>query len=117
VKLGLLSNRGMALVLVGIGVGWELDLFDRIDYRSVYAQASALSAMVSKWIIAAMVVAALAALRVLSAAWMVIRFHGYELSRAGDDLRLECGLLTRVTATIPRRRVQLVSIHQTLFQR
>ena len=38
--------------------------------------------------------------------------HGFRLLRAGDDLRLEYGLLTRVTATIPIHRIQALTIQE-----
>jgi putative membrane protein len=54
----------------------------------------------------------LALLRLLSIAVGVLRLHGFRLTRAGDDLRTEYGLLTRVSATIPLRRVQTVTISE-----
>ena len=35
----------------------------------------------------------------------------------GDDLRLSCGLLTRVSATVPRKRIQFISVQQNLIMR
>jgi putative membrane protein len=45
-------------------------------------------------------------------AWAVIRLYGFRLIRARDDLRTTFGLLTRVAATIPRHRIQAVTILQ-----
>jgi putative membrane protein len=50
-------------------------------------------------------------------AWSGVRLHDFRLSRVGDDLRTEYGLLTRVTATIPLRRVQTLTIRQAPLQR
>lgn len=117
IKLGLLSDRGMAIVAIGLGAAWEFGLLNRIGFSSFYRQ------HVASWwnwtgllLAIAVLVVAFLGLRVLSAVWMVLRFHGYALERDGDDLRLRCGLLTRITATVPARRVQLVSVHQTRIQ-
>src|SRR5688500_6823294 len=50
-------------------------------------------------------------------AWAVLRLHEFRLSRVGEDLRTEYGLLTRVTATIPLKRVQTLTIHEAPLQR
>ena len=39
------------------------------------------------------------------------------LTRVREDLRIEFGLLTRVAATIPIRRVQTITIQQGLLHR
>ncbi len=118
VKLGLISNRGMALVALGLGLAWEFDLYKRFNlYSMIQQQASHWNSVASLITLAAFMIGAFALLRLLSIVWIVLHFHNYDLRRQGDDLRLTCGLLTRVTATIPRRRIQLVSVRQTLFQR
>jgi putative membrane protein len=39
-----------------------------------------------------------------------VRYYGFTLREWGDDLRSEYGLMTRITATIPRRRIQVLTI-------
>ena len=53
----------------------------------------------------------------LSMLWAVVRLHGFRLSRVGDDLRSEFGLTTRVSATIPIRRLQSLTIREPLLYR
>ena len=69
----------------------------------------------------AVVAGVLGVLRVSSLAWAVLRLHGFRLSRAGEDLRIETGLLTRVAATIPLRRIQTLTVREgplhRLFER
>jgi putative membrane protein len=65
----------------------------------------------------AVAAAALAALQIASIAWTIVRWHGFRLTRAGEDLRTEFGLFTRVTGTIPLRRIQTVTIHEGPLQR
>jgi len=50
--------------------------------------------------------------RLVSTAWGAIRLYGFRLTRAGDDLRTEFGLFTRVATTIPLRRVQTMTIRE-----
>ncbi|NIP77844.1 MAG: PH domain-containing protein [Gemmatimonadetes bacterium] len=47
----------------------------------------------------------------------VVRFHGFTLTRAGDDLRREYGLFSRHHSTVPLERVQAVRIEETLLRR
>jgi putative membrane protein len=47
----------------------------------------------------------------------VVRFNGFTLSRSGDDLRREYGLLSRHHSTVPPERVQAVRIEETLLRR
>lgn len=54
---------------------------------------------------------------VVSIAASIVRFHGFTLARAGDDLRREYGLLTRHHATVPLERVQAVRVEETLLRR
>lgn len=121
VKLGLISNRGTAAVLVVLGAAWQFDLLDRLPLPSMdwetIVRAGGTSGLAGWTTLLLFVAAAMALLRLLSMCWVILKFHGYELVRIGDDLRMSCGLLTRVTATVPRSRIQLVSIRQSLFQR
>ena len=45
-------------------------------------------------------------------AWATLRLHGFRLTREGEDLRTEYGLLTRVAATIPLRRIQTLTLRE-----
>ena len=53
--------------------------------------------------------------RIFSVTWALIRLHDFRLTQQGDDLRAEYGLLTRVAATIPRRRIQTITIRESLL--
>jgi putative membrane protein len=57
-------------------------------------------------------IALLLAMRLLSMIWSFVRLYGFRLERAGDDLRAEFGLFTRVMATIPLRRIQTLTIRE-----
>lgn len=47
----------------------------------------------------------------------LVRFHGFTLTRTGDDLRREYGLFSRHRSTVPLERVQAVRIEETLLRR
>jgi putative membrane protein len=49
--------------------------------------------------------------------WSFLRLHEFRLTRVGDDLRTEYGLLTRVTTTIPLKRVQSLTVTESPLQR
>jgi putative membrane protein len=121
-RYGLINNRGMVVVGALVGLAWQLDLFDRFWSRLegfkdlpswlgkdhwLTAAAAALAALV----------AFVALLRVLSLGHALLAFHRFTLSRSGEDLRIESGLFTRVTATIPRHRIQLLSIQSGVLAR
>jgi putative membrane protein len=59
----------------------------------------------------------LLALLALSAAWHVIRLHDYRLTRQAGGFRIECGLLTRRSATVPRERIQFLTVSESVLQR
>jgi putative membrane protein len=54
---------------------------------------------------------------VVSIVATVARFHGFTLTRVGDDLRREHGLFSRRHTTVPLGRVQAVRIEETLPRR
>jgi putative membrane protein len=54
---------------------------------------------------------------VLSVFVSIVRYHGFTLSRAGDELKRSYGLLSRHHSTVPLERVQAVRIEQTLLRR
>ncbi|HET9209586.1 MAG TPA: PH domain-containing protein, partial [Thermoanaerobaculia bacterium] len=56
-------------------------------------------------------------LRLISMVWTLSRLYGFRLIAEGEDLRTEYGLFTRVTATIPLRRIQTLTIREGLLHR
>lgn len=128
---GLLDNRGMVLVGAAYGVLWEAGLFrgvwDRLAggvYGPGLVRDTALTIAAGNVpplariaVLVAGLVGLLLLVRVLSMIWSGVRLHEFTLARVGEDLRTEYGLLTRVTATIPLRRVQALTIRETPLQR
>jgi putative membrane protein len=127
VLLGFLENRGLIVVGAFYGLLWETGilgpLWDRIFEDGAYAPGMVRNAMrtvatggrlpiVQLAVIVSGVLVFLLLVRMLSMAWAVVRLHGFRLARVGDDLRSEFGLLTRVSATIPVRRVQSLTVRE-----
>jgi len=56
-------------------------------------------------------------IRMISMLWAFIRLYDFRLTRVGEDLRTEYGLITRVAATVPIRRVQSITIRTSLLHR
>ena len=120
VRAGLASNRGMLLLGFLIGVFFQFD--EQIErYIDVDTIAKTVSESTDRTQIVLITISAVVAIlilfRLLGIAWYLHRFHGYQLTRTGDDLRITCGLFTRVSATVPRPRIQFISIHRNLLMR
>lgn len=64
-----------------------------------------------------LVVGVVLAWPVVAGGWMVLRFHGFELARSGDDLVVHRGLLDTRTSVIPLPRVQLVHRSASVLRR
>jgi len=125
---GLIENRGFVVLAAVFGVVWELGMFDRIMgqifgeeevsgrglVRDLWRSLSGGSGFPVERI--AIPLAAflgfLLLIRLISMGWALVRLYGFRLSLAGEDLRTELGLLTRVVATIPLRRIQTLTIRE-----
>lgn len=117
VKTGLASNRGLIMLSVVVGLFWP----DNFDDSYVVDRVSGLlpnSLDSIGWMVWLLIfTTAMVIIRILGVGWHVLRFHGYSLQLVGDDLQVSCGLLTKVSATVPRRRIQFISIHRSPVQR
>jgi len=124
---GFIDNRGLVVVGAAFGVLYELGLIDGLVNRLVGEQDSGrgLVRQILRSVFAGgslpigrimLMLGAFAAflglMRLLSMIWAVIRLYGFTITRAGDDLRTEFGLLTRVATTIPVRRIQTLTVRE-----
>jgi putative membrane protein len=129
---GFLENKGMVLVGAAYGTLWEAGalngvwswLFEgNVDARGLLRELAA--AMLGRGplpvgrvsLALGGVALFLVLVRAISMAWAFVRLYDFRLTRRGDDLRATYGWLTRVTATIPLRRVQTVTIDQGWLHR
>ncbi|MCC9658464.1 PH domain-containing protein [Rhodopirellula halodulae] len=126
VQAGLASNRGF--VMVGIVLGLISQQFGNNDQLARKLANELTTRNInpdelsgswwSSWLlwVGALVIAVFA-IRLLGIAWYVLRFHGYRLELRDENFHLSCGLLTKVSATVPRRRIQWISIQASPLER
>ena len=128
---GLASNRGLLLVPIAVGAIYEsrnltglqnlaAPVRNRLRIRTEDIYQLVPNGMPSVYLVLMLLgglAAAFVLLKLFSVAWFVIRFYGYELKLVGNDLRIGCGLLTKVSATVPRARIQFISIHRSWLGR
>ena len=131
VLYGIVENRGLIVIAAAFGLAWELASMSNVVERFLGEQASRSALRSAARMIfvdggpsiaaAAWLVVGLAAFlivsRVFSIGWAMVRLHGFHVQHSGDDLRTEYGLLTRIVQTIPRRRIQTVTVRQTPLHR
>lgn len=129
---GLIENRGIVILAAAFGLLWELGMlggagFDKV-FGGIFGEQTSgrglaravLSALLGqRGLPVGRIALALGAflllllvLRLVSMLWALIRLHGFRLTLAGEDLRTELGLLTRVVTTIPLRRIQTLTIRE-----
>ncbi len=126
VKLGIVSNKGMVVVGAVMGVfwqrQWELDWIDQaqgyVGIGRVWLGTLAGSPLVGTIAaVAAIVVIGLVLLRLFSVGWYIFHLHGFTLTRVGDDLCAEYGLLNRISRTVPTPRIQALQALESPLHR
>lgn len=116
---GLLAQRGLVLAGGALVALHELGSWERLEERldvgleSLSREAEGLG--LAGWI--AIGCALFLLLQAGSAAWAMLTLHGFRIERRGEDLHTTCGLFTRQTASLPRARVQVLGVRQSLPQR
>jgi len=122
--LGLNLGRGLALLVLFFGLAGQLGLFDELklgkgiqfvrDAFSGFAQNGIVAELLFELVLAIGLVLLVFALSVGSV-W--VRLFDFRLERRGEEFRTQCGLFTRHATTIPKGRVQFVSIQAPLSLR
>ncbi|MCL4177618.1 MAG: PH domain-containing protein [Verrucomicrobia bacterium] len=125
VLAGLTSNQA-ASALVIVLAGWQFldDFLPQATYqRFVETFASRLAEWVNQgdqanWLaIGAIAFGFIAVGLAVSVVGSLVLFHGFTLTRRGEDLHRSYGLLTRRSSSLPRRRIQLLQIQETWLRR
>jgi len=123
--LGLTSNRGLAVVAAAFGALWQLEPlgYDPQSLVRAIARVDPSRAHLPPGPWATALVAGLGflvvvlALKLLSVAWTIVRLYGFALDARGADFSARYGLLTRIAATVPQQRIQLLSVRRGPLQR
>jgi len=129
---GFIENRGMVIIAAVAGLLWDAGLADgvmeRLSGDEAWGRGAAREAvrnlrsgggvpLARLLVMASAVAGVLLFIRVLSMAWALVRLHGFTLTRAGEDVQVRFGLLTRVSATVPLGRVQAVTVREGPWHR
>ncbi len=122
---GAISNKGLVLVAAAFGLAAQTGYFEDPRWLRALALIETNSPLImapdspSQVLLLALtgLVAIVLILRLFSVLWAIVKYHGFRLVLEEDDLRAEYGLLTKVAATIPRHRIQLITLHLTPLHR
>ena len=122
VRFGLIDNRGMILVAAALGLLGQGGFFENRQRWAVFDwlpwRELASAGLLRQVLLAAATAGVLiTATRVLSVILAFTMLHGFRLSRAGTDLHTRYGLLTRISRTLRRPRIQAVHQTTTLLHR
>src|SRR5215468_9471222 len=125
ILIGLTTNHLISALALA-GAVWNFaeehipESFRQRAGNLLYRESSRLFMQDTVTTIALAIVGALAVLLIgalFSTIASIIRFYGFTLSRAGEDLRRRYGLFTRRASSLPRRRIQVLKIEEKMFRR
>lgn len=105
-----LSSARLGLVLVVLGVAYEVLLADVERMESTWAVLGTAGALIA-------LVALLLGAWLFGAATVLVRHWDYRLTRVDDRLVAEEGLFTRRRVELPTHKVQLVMLRESLVRR
>jgi putative membrane protein len=119
---GLLTASGWVVIAAAMGALWQIDL-DAWGLRRFLPSTEGVwgglrrATPVVAVEIGVLIVLAVLIFRLLSAVWSAIKHFEFTLTARGDELFQSYGLLTRVGRTIPRSRIQKLTISEALPMR
>lgn len=124
-RQGLISNRGMVVVLTAFGATYHLFpermISNAIEHygRQLFGYATQLQLgwMAGTVTFALMLATLLLLMRVLSMGLALVQYHGFRLSESERRLTVERGLLARLRNSVARRRIQAWTLHESVLQR
>lgn len=124
VRYGLIDNRGMIVVAAVFGMvsqagmhevmeAWLEPFIDRLPF----ADFAAIGTFAQLFLVLSAIAGLVAGTRLLSILMAFITLHDFRLTRKDDDLRIRYGLLTQISLTMRRPRIQVVHAKATLLHR
>ena len=119
---GLLTSSGWVVIAAAMGALWQIDLDAWGLRRFLPSSAGVLGGLRQATStlaveLALVVVGATLLFRVLSAVWSAIKHFEFSLTARGEELFQSYGLLTRVGRTIPRPRIQKLTVSEAPLMR
>ncbi|MCY2960064.1 MAG: PH domain-containing protein [Planctomycetota bacterium] len=116
VLLGVHPGRGLALLAIAWGTAREFGFFEDWEkHAESAAQDSGNPEAFLKAATVLIVVAGVAGLMLLSLAASFVEYWNFRLEAEGEVFRVRRGLLTRQVQTIPRGRIQAVTVEHPWF--
>ena len=125
VRLGLTSNHAASAIVILLA-GWQL-VDDVLPAGFRERVAAAIAGNVEHWVeegvsgrwlvLGSVAILALLIGMLISVAGSIVLFHGFTLSRHGEDLHRAYGLFTRRASSLPRRRIQLLKVEEPWLRR
>jgi putative membrane protein len=125
---GLLTSRGIVVIAAIAGAFWQFDLDDWVfgylpsavrfwgEGKGLWGSVRQASPLLLVELALVFVIVA-GILRLLSAAWSAVKHYDFTLTARGEELFQSYGLLTRVGRTIPRARIQKLTVTQEWLMR
>ncbi len=124
IRHGLISNRGIVLVAAGFAAISQVssNLFADLGERAIRSGAGYVEGHQFDWLditlsVVALLAAFVIALRLLSVATSLLKYHGFTLTEAGRRLTVSRGLLSRVRNSVPKRRIQAWLLKESVLHR
>jgi putative membrane protein len=119
---GLLTARGTVVIGALAGLLWQADLEGWGVRRYLPSAEGVWGSLVQATPrmlaeIGLLVIAAVLIFRLLSAAWSVVKHFDFRLTSRGPELFQSYGLITRVGRTIPRARIQKLTVSDDPWMR
>ena len=109
--LGLNPLKGLAILGVGLGLAGQLGLLENASIGGFFKTLLSGASLASNFAMGVAVVFAVGlAILLLSMAATFVGLHDFTLTRTGAEFRVQCGLFTRRTTTVPIGRVQYVIV-------
>lgn len=124
VRYGLIDNRGLIVVAAVFGLlmqigtqeaieAWIEPMLERLPFDNFASLGPLLQALFLFSTIAGLI----AGTRILSVLLALVTLHDFRLTRKDEDLRIQYGLLTRMSLTLRRPRIQAAHQKATLLHR
>ncbi|NEG55892.1 PH domain-containing protein [Bifidobacterium platyrrhinorum] len=102
-----------------VAFGFVQNLQDMLPRDMVHGAERSIGDYASRGVLAVVLLASacLLAIVAVSVVTSLLRFHGFEVWRRGDDLVVVRGLFTRRTTAIPVGRIQTIVVQQSVLRR
>jgi uncharacterized membrane protein YdbT with pleckstrin-like domain len=117
---GLAYNEGMVVVLVLLGILWQMDLFSWDTVENLWQSLPGFSQVAEEWIffkVPIYLVLGWILMRIFSVVWSLVTYHDFKLFDEREQIRLDFGLIFHRDQTLPKQRFHIVQIEEKPIHR